>query len=106
MIDAERAPGSQLADGADAVLRVEQPPVLLAAEAIIPVQPRAAMARAQGGIRAPLVAPLRVEPIAVRRAIGAVGRELLFAMLSILGISPPVLFVAESHRRSRQTRAS
>jgi hypothetical protein len=60
------------------------------------------VARAQGGIRTPLVAPLRVEPIAMRRAIGAVGGELLLAMLSILGISPPVLFVAESHRRSRQ----
>jgi hypothetical protein len=102
MIDAERAPGWQLADGADAVLLVEQPPVLLAAEAIIPAEPRAAVACAQIGIRAPLVAPLRVEPIAMLRAIGPVGGELLLAMLSILGISPPVLFVAESHRRSRQ----
>jgi len=90
------------ADGADAVLRLEQPAVLLAAEAIIPVEPRGAVARAQGGVRAPLVAPLRVEPIAVRRAIGAVGGELLLAMLSILGISPPVLLVAESHGRFRQ----
>ena len=102
MIDAERAPGWQLADGADAILLLEQPPVPLAAEAIIPAQPRGAVARAQVGVRAPLVAPLRVEPIAVRRAIGAVGGELLLAMLSILGISPPVLFVAESHGRFRQ----
>jgi len=102
MIDAERAPGWQLADGADAVLRLEQPPVLVAAEAIIPGEPRAAVARAQVGIRAPLVAPLRIEPLAMRRAIGAAGGKLLLAMLAILGISPPVLFVAESHRRSRQ----
>ena len=102
MIDAEGTPGWQLADGADAVLLVEQPAVLLAAEAISPAQSRATVACAQAGIRAPLVTPLRVEPIAVLRAIGAVGRELFFAILSIFGISPPVLFVAESHRRSRQ----
>ena len=67
MIDAERSPGWQLADGADAVLRFEQPPVL-----------------------------------AANRAYRAVGGELLLAVLSILGLSPPVLLVAESHRRSRQ----
>ena len=100
LVDAERASGWQLADGADAVLRFEQPPVLVAAEAIIPVQARGAVARAQVGIRTPLVAPLRVEPIAMRRAIGPVGGELLLAMLSILGISPPVLL--GTHRRSRQ----
>jgi hypothetical protein len=102
MIDAERAPGRLPADGADAVLLVEQLPVLLGAEAVDLAQACTRVLLAIGGIRSPLVAPQRVEPLAVLRAIGAVGGELLLAMLGILGVSPPVLFVAESHPPSPQ----
>ena len=106
MIDAERAPGRLPADGADAVLLVEQLPVLLGAEAVDLAQACTRVLLAIGGIRSPLVAPQRVEPLAVLRAIGAVGGELLLAMLGILGVSPPVLFVAESHPPSPATRES
>jgi hypothetical protein len=37
-------------------------------------------------------------------AVGAVGREFPLAMLGILGISFPMLFVAESHIRPRHAR--
>ncbi|MGZ3309049.1 MAG: hypothetical protein ACXU8R_11070, partial [Xanthobacteraceae bacterium] len=84
------------------MLLVEQLPVLLGAEAVDLAQACTRVLLAIGGIRSPLVAPQRVEPLAVLRAIGAVGGELLLAMLGILGVSPPVLFVAESHPPSPQ----
>src|SRR5262245_34703829 len=52
---------------------------------------------ATGGIRSPVFSPEGVEPLAVLGAIDAVGGELVLAMLGILGISFPVLFVGEGH---------
>ena len=104
MIDAERAPGWPLADGADAVLLLDQPPVMLGAKAIDRLAPCAGVTLATGRARPPIVAPERVEPLLMLGAVGAVGRELALAMLGILGISFPVLFVAESHIRPRHAR--
>src|SRR5262245_63061285 len=98
MIDAERAALRRpLADGADALLRLEQPAVLLDAEPVEALDARERVTLAIGGVRSPLVSPERVEPLAVLGAIDAVGGELVLAMLGILGISFPVLFVGESH---------
>src|SRR5262249_48927410 len=98
MIDAERAaPRRPLADGADALLRPEQPPVLRLAQPVEALDARERVALAIGGVRLPLVPPERVEPLAVLGAIDAVGGELVLAMLRILGIAFPVLFVGEGH---------
>src|SRR5262245_1349088 len=98
MIDAERAaPRRPLADGADALLRPEQPPVLRLAQPVEALDARERVALAIGGVRLPLFPPERVEPLAVLGAIDAVGGELVLAMLRILGIAFPVLFVGEGH---------
>ena len=104
VIDAGRAPGWLLADGADAVLLLDQPPVMLGAKAIDRLAPCAGVTLATGRARSPIVAPERIEPLLMLDAVGAVGGELALAMLGILGISFPVLFVAESHIRSRHAR--
>jgi hypothetical protein len=104
MIDAERAPGWPLADGADSVLLLDQPPVMLGAKAIDCLATCAGVTLATSRARPPIVAPERVEPLLMLGAVGAVGRELALAMLGILGISFPVLFVAESHIRPRHAR--
>ena len=102
MIDAERAaPRRPLADGAGALLRREQPPVLRLAQPVGALNARERVALAIGGVRLPLFPPERVEPLAVLGAIDAVGGELALAMLGILGISFPVLFVGEGHARPR-----
>jgi hypothetical protein len=98
MIDAERAaPRRPPADGADALLLREQPPVLLLAQPVETPDARERVTLAIGGIRSPSVAPQLVEPLAMLGAIDAVGGELVLAMLRILGISFPVLFVREGH---------
>jgi hypothetical protein len=98
MIDAERPVLRRpLADGADALLRLEQAAVLLGAEPVEALDARERVALAIGGVRSPLISPERVEPLAVLGAVDAVGGELVLAMLRILGISFPVLFVGESH---------
>jgi hypothetical protein len=98
MIDAERAaPRRPLADGADALLRREQPPVLRRAEPVDARDARERVTLAIGGVRSPAFAPQLIEPLAVLGAIDAVGGELVLAMRGILGISFPVLLVGEGH---------
>src|SRR5262245_56826373 len=98
MIDAERAALRRpLADGADALLRLEQPAVLLGAEPVEALDARERVTLTIVRVRLPLFSPERVEPLAVLGAIDAVGGELVLAMLRILGISFPVLFVGEGH---------
>src|SRR5262245_66339922 len=98
MIDAERAALRRpLADGADALLRLEQRPVLLFAQPVEALDARERVALTIVRVRLPLFSPERVEPLAVLGAIDTVGGELLLAMLGILGISFPVLFVGEGH---------
>src|SRR5262245_6937527 len=98
MIDAERAALRRpLADGADALLRLEQRPVLLFAQPVEALDARERVALTIVRVRLPLFSPERVEPLAVLGAIDAVGGELVLAMLRILGISFPVLFIGEGH---------
>jgi hypothetical protein len=98
MIHAERAaPRRPLADGAEALLLFEQPPVLGRAEPVDAREPRERVTLAIGGVRSPPFTPQLIEPLAVLDAIDAVGGELVLAMLGILGISFPVLFVGEGH---------
>src|SRR5262245_56410057 len=98
MIAAEgAAPRRPLAEGAEALLRLEQPAVLLFAQPVEALDARERVTLATGGIRSPVFSPERVEPFAVLGAIDAVGGELVLAMLGILGISFPVLFVGEGH---------
>jgi hypothetical protein len=89
------------ADGAAAFLLREQPPVLLLAEPVEAPDARERVALAIGGVRSPPFSPLHVEALAVLGAIDAVDGELALAMLGILGISFPVLFVGEGHARPR-----
>jgi hypothetical protein len=99
MIDAQRAAGWPLADGADTVLLLDQPPMMLGAKAVDRLAPCAGVTLATGRVRSPIVAPERIEPLLMVGAVGTVGCELALAMLGILGVSFPVLFVAESHIR-------
>src|SRR5262245_15932080 len=98
MIDAERAALRRpLADGADALLRLEQSAGLLDAGPVEALDARERVTLAIGGVRSPLFPPERAEPLAVLGAIDAVGGELVLAMLRIFGIAFPVLFVGEGH---------
>src|SRR5262245_21603936 len=98
MIDAERAALRRpLADGAEALLRLEQPAVLLDAEPVEALDARERVALTIVRVRSPLFPPERVEPLAALGAIDAVGGELVLAMLRILGIAFPVLLVGEGH---------
>jgi len=95
MIDAEPPRRCSLADGAEAALLDQHPLQVIQAEAECPDAPRP-----------PLFAPQLVEPVAVLRVVGAVCGKLSLSIARILGISLPVLLIAESHRASPKFHAS
>ncbi len=97
MIDAEPAARRPLADAADAILLLEHLPVALAAQPVEPPQSRQRVALAVGGVRSPFLQPQRVEALALLDPVDAVVGELARAIGRILGISPPMLLVAERH---------
>src|SRR5262249_40436998 len=99
MIDDEPA-RRLVAVGADAFLLVQHPLIASCIEAVFLEPPRGYFSLTKVRIVVPLLAPRRIERVAVLGPPGEVVGQLLLAMLLVLRIAVAVLLVGESHHAS------